>query len=191
MALHEHFCDSGGIAIVAVNLERRAGIEETSVEAAPVVRIPILKSRRLDEGAYHRERVVAVSDSRPERDSPGHRPAGRVVAPHFKRALCRGEKEGSRLGGDLIAREEAVEMGHMAVVHLCLREIFPPLLQLACLVDPKGSEFGELTLEFGLQFGIYVEDRLRFDCAREEFADNRHIHRRALTDRGRLCRSRF
>ena len=87
--LHEHLRDAGGHAEVAVDLERRVGVEEVGVDAAPA---RVVRARRVDEAeqvADQPVRPVPVAEASPQVHLPGHRPAGAVVAPQLERAAHR------------------------------------------------------------------------------------------------------
>ena len=76
MALQKHLGDAGGGAEVAVDLERRMGVEEIRIE-------PALAGNRADghqEISQNLVGVVAVEEAGPEVNLPAHAPAGGRVA---------------------------------------------------------------------------------------------------------------
>ena len=70
VALRQHLDDAGGGAEVAVDLERRVGVEQVGVDAAPAA---IVRRAGVDEGEQPRqqlERALAVEQARPLVDLP-------------------------------------------------------------------------------------------------------------------------
>ena len=92
-ALHQHLGDAGGEREVAVDLERRMGVEQVRVDPAAraVARARVVADR--PQQVLHQDvGVVAVLEACPEVDLPAERPAGAVVAADLEGALRRGEK---------------------------------------------------------------------------------------------------
>ena len=76
VALRQHLDDAGGGAEVAVDLERRVGVEQVGVDAAAAA---IVRRAGVDEGEQPRqqlERALAIEQPRPLVDLPGQAPAG-------------------------------------------------------------------------------------------------------------------
>ena len=85
VGLQQHLADAGGVAEVAVDLERRVGVEEVCVHAAAV---PVVHARVADEPQQVADEfvgAVAVVQARPEVDLPGGAPAGAHVAARVER----------------------------------------------------------------------------------------------------------
>ncbi len=183
VALHEHLGEAGGVAEVAVDLERRVGVEEIPIEAAAFHR-GLGGADEVEEVFDDDVGVVAVELAGPHVDLPAHRPAGGFVAAELEGARDGAEEFGRGVGVDLVAGVETVEVGEVAMVGLGFFVISAPFLELAAGADAVGSEAGEFVAELGDEVGVAAEEFGGGDGAREEFADDGEVHRGALGDGG-------
>jgi hypothetical protein len=106
-ALQEHLADAGGAAEVAIDLERRMGIEH--------IRVGPLGPQQ------HREdliRVFAVMEACPEVQTPADAQARGFVAANLQALARRRSQVGCRAHVNLIARIQPVQVRDMPVMHL-------------------------------------------------------------------------
>src|SRR4029434_3994770 len=97
--------DSGRAPKVAVDLERWMGVEH--VRVGPL---------RTEQEFQDLIRVIAVTESRPQIDSPSRRPAGGLIAAKLQRAPNGGGQLRGAADVDVVPRKEAEEMGDVAVI---------------------------------------------------------------------------
>ncbi len=83
-ALQQHFRNAGGRAEVAVNLERRMGIEQVGVGAAARAVVGPLIIDQAELARQQLQGAVAVPEAGPLVDLPAQAPAGSVVAARFQ-----------------------------------------------------------------------------------------------------------
>ncbi len=143
VALQQHLGHAGGVAEVAVDLERRVGVEQVGVKAA-AAHHHLRRPHGREQVADDRVGVVAVAHARPEVDLPAHRPAGGLVAAQLQRARPPRATARAWLRGDLVARVEAVQVRQVAVLRLALGEVLVPLLQLPAGPDLVRRQLGQL-----------------------------------------------
>ena len=147
VALQEHLGDAGGRAEVAVDLERRVGVEEVR-QGVP--------RQGLDE---HLVGVVAVEQAGPEVDLPGLAPARAAVAPEDQR-LPRGPEELRACRG-VISQPgiQAPQVRDVPVLVLRVVLVLEPLLELAVPADLVRGDPGAEVLELRGEARDPAQDR--------------------------------
>ena len=123
VALEEHLGDAGRGAEVAVDLERRMGVEEVGVGAA------------LELLAEHLVGVVAVEESRPEVDLPRLAPARAAVAAARQRHFGARRQLRVRRRRDLAPGVQGEQVRDVAVPVLGVVAVGHPLLELSPFAD--------------------------------------------------------
>jgi len=89
VTLDKHFAKAGGRAEIAVDLERRMGIEQVRIDAAAAFAIDgFCFADDIEQAAQYRVGVIAVPEAGPEVDLPGPAPAGALVAAGLQGNPC-------------------------------------------------------------------------------------------------------
>ncbi len=172
VTLHQHLGDAGDAAEVAVDLEGRVQVEEVG--------------RGARRGEQVRQVLVGagrLQQPRPHVDLPGEGPALSRGAAQFQALLGgRGELRGAPRG-DLGAREDAVQVGHVAALDQGrLLPVHQPLLDLAQVADAGG---GEPVADLGDAFdepAVAVQHLRGLPEGVEEVPQQLHVHRGAGAD---------
>ena len=132
--LHQHFEDARGAAEIAVDLERRVGVEHVGVGAL-----------RAEQQASRTSWAWSPSRSRAQRlmRQPMPQPVASSPRISSERRAARDQLRG-RVVRDLLAGIEAVEVRDVPVVDLRRLHVpvLEPLLELAGLADPVGRQLG-------------------------------------------------
>ena len=81
MALHQHLADSGCRTKIAINLERRMGVEKVRINAGAAISVDGFRPvDHVQQASQHSVGVIAVPQPGPEIDFPGAAPASAFVA---------------------------------------------------------------------------------------------------------------
>ena len=134
VALQEHLCNACCATEVAVDLERRMGVEEVRIGAAVgILLYAAVVGQQVEHVGDDLQGVVAIEHTRPEVYLPAQAPARGHIATLGERGGSCGKEFGMGVGRDLIGGVKAVEMRDVAVVVLGVVGIDEPLLQLSVL----------------------------------------------------------
>ncbi len=187
VALQEHLGDTCCSPEVSVNLERRMRVEEVGECAAVgVLAGGILVRQQLQHVLDDGKGVVAVEHTRPEAYLPPEAPSCSLVATVGECLLGCGEKIVVAVGGYLVGREQAVEVGYVAVVLVVAVSVDEPFLQLfpaSYLHRRNLVEGGGQTVDVG---GVLTQNLCRFHGVGQCVEHNLVVHGATGGDGGRL-----
>ena len=173
VALQQHFGDARRAAEIAVDLERRMGVEHVRIRA-----------RRIEQHGENLVGVLGVLQTGPEVQPPADAPAGGVVAANLQRLSHRGGQFGRAAQRDLVAGKKSVKMRHVAVMNVrgLHVPVFQPFLELACFADLIRREPCASGGELFAEIFVHAENFRRADAVAEQVADDLHVHRRSGAD---------
>src|SRR5688572_19922938 len=127
--LHQHFCDTGGAAKIAVDLEGGMSIKKIIISTAATFISTCGCKLILDEFVC----MIAIQHFCPPIYLPSHTPACRYIAALHECILCGTVQFWGTVRRDLIRREQSIEMGYMTMMIVRIVNIIQPFLQLAVL----------------------------------------------------------
>ena len=183
MALHQHLCDTGCTAEVAVYLERWMRIEEIAIGSTLFLVQSIGEEVVIGQGQLVMNQlisVITIQKTSPETNLPSHRPAGTRVATMYQRSTGCIEEFRSLLRCNLITWIERIEMTYMTMIILRIVPVLDPFLQLSPLANLHRCHLSQYILQMSSISGIFAQDFARSDNGREEFVEQFIIHRSAI-----------
>ena len=174
MGLEQHLSDSGGAAEIAVDLERRMGIEQ--------VVLGRFRQQGVDVGAC----LLTIPQAGVEIDQPGPAPAGVgtlaglgifvVFAPALYRTFRRGKQSWIPVG-DGRARIQPEKVGHMTVTRLYFLIILDPFPDgVVAAADPYRRQLGHGILQRFPEPGVLSEYFRSLYAGIEEFHRDLDVH---------------
>ena len=165
LALQQHFRDARSGTEVAVDLERRMGVEQVGVNAAA-------PAGRHQEPLENLVGAVAISEARPEVDLPCLAPAGAAVAAGIERNARRLRQLRRAQRGDLAAGMHGEEVRHVAVAVSRVIDVLHPFLELSPFADLRAEQFVSHGGDFRAVGGIDAEFLRSLDVVGEQVPDD-------------------
>ena len=144
MTLHQHFCDTGCTAEVAIYLERWMRIEEIAIGSTFLLVQSVGEEVVIRQGQLVVNQLVGmitIQKASPETNLPSHRPTCTRVATMYQRSTGSIEEFRCLLRCNLITWIERIEMTHMAMIILRIIPVLDPFLQLSPLANLHRSHF--------------------------------------------------
>ena len=177
MTLQQALCDGSRAAEVAVDLERRMGVQQ--------IRVGRPRQQLLQILVCH----PAVQESRPQIDDPCTAPARMTAAvdetadqcgtgslAQFRRVIRRDE----------VCRIEGKQVRDMAVTDLHLFIVLRPLLDLTVLADLQRRQLFQQTFQLCGEVPVPVQQLAALDHVPEQHRQNFRIHKRTAAQTA-LC----
>ena len=180
VALYQHLSYAGSTAKVAINLERRMGIEEVGIGAAIGIgaRLAII-GKKTEHVGDNLEGVVTIEHTRPEIDLPSQAPTCCHVTTLIQGISCSSEEVGVSVGGHLVGGIESVEMRDMTMLILGIVGILKSLLQLSMTTYLHGRKSVDGLTQALLIGGILAEYLSSMEGVAQRIKDNLVVHRTA------------
>ena len=168
VALQQHFRYPGGVAEVAVDLERRMGVEQVRQDAI------------LEQLHDQLVRPVAIVQARPEVDLPGGAPPGADVAAGVERDACRVGQRRRGVRRYLPAGMHGEQVRNVPVGVFGIVDVRSPFLQLAPAADLRAEQFGAHGGDFRPVGRVDAQDLAGGEIVRKQVPDELLIHRHAV-----------
>ena len=126
--------------------------------------------------------MVAIMQTCPEIDLPGHRPTGTLITSCFECLTGSFRQFGGMLHRDFISRIKSIQVGNMTMMRFDFFIGFKPFQDTAILTDRGWHQTGTLIRQFLTKSRINSEDIGCRNRIGKQLTDNLIIHSRTGTD---------